>query len=110
MPDANLPSTDEVTKALLAFLRPRRRPLSASEVYDPLAEIMKVSGRARLLKRRTTHEFLWNNRVQSARGNLVKQGFTFQQPHDAWRLTDAGRAEADKLEWLKTATPVDLGL
>jgi restriction endonuclease Mrr len=84
--------------------------MSPESIYGPLADQMKLSSRQRLLKRATRDEPLWHNRVQTARKNLLEEGFMEPLQRGEWRLSPAGRAEAARQAWLKTATLDDLGL
>ncbi len=94
----NMPDNYAVSKGLLRILRGRRNPVSPTDIYDPLADLLKVTSSQRALQRNTQPTSLWHNRVQAARDHLVKKGLLDNSRHGLWSLTDAGRAKADEFE------------
>jgi restriction endonuclease Mrr len=91
-----LPDSRSVAQALLHFLRLRSRPMEPSEIYDPLAEMMRLTPAQLRLKRRTRPtESAWNNRVQTARELLVRDGLIIGTRHGFWSLTETGRHPRD---------------
>jgi restriction endonuclease Mrr len=71
--------------------------MKPGDVYQPLAEKMGLTTRQQLVKRRTTEESLWHNRVQTAREHLAKLGYMERRQHGLWSLTSEGRAHAEML-------------
>ena len=101
--DDDLPDAGLIAIELLLFLRLRRRPLKAAEVYLPLAEKMKIPTSQLHLKRNTTEESLWNNRVQTARNQLCDKGYMPRDPFNSWTLTEQGLQQAALIETYRTA-------
>jgi len=97
MVDDDLPDTAAVADQLVLFLAKRPRGVRPIDVYDPLADIMKVTDRQRLLKRQTNDGSLWHNRVQTARARLVDMGWFNGRRRGFWSLTADGEARA---RWL----------
>ena len=106
----SLPSSREVADALLKFLSLRTRAVRPKDVYGPLAECFGLTIQQLALKRRTTHESLWHNRVQTAREHLARKSLLDRSlPPGQWLLTEKGREWAEFRERPFTSFK-DLGL
>jgi restriction endonuclease Mrr len=95
-----LPFNKAVEHHLLQRLSKRSRPVRPSELYDGLADDLKLTSQQRLLKRQTTDGSLWHNRVQTARKHLVERGWMNRLPIGKWSLTEAGKVEAERVSSL----------
>ncbi len=111
MSKARLPETPEIAVRLLLFLWRRAKPMEPKEIYDPLADHLSLSPQQLGLKRNTRlTERLWDNYVQTARKQLVEQGFMSGDLRGFWFLTDAGREKAAYIDKNANASADDLGL
>lgn len=91
----DLPSIGDIEAQLLHFLSLRAHSVAAQNLYTDIAEHFKLTAWQLTLKRATTHESLWHNRVQTARRNLVDKGLLDGSEHGMWSLTGRGRAVAN---------------
>lgn len=83
-----------VEDALLDFLAERGVPVRARETYGPLAERFGLT--ASELERQLSSRpgKAWNNLVQWARNELVKEGLLDRSVKGFWSLTEVGTAAA----------------
>ena len=72
--EVELPNIGQIEQQLHLYLWRRGKPVEPKEVYQALAEILKLSPAQLSARRRTRYERAWNNRVQTARKNLVERG------------------------------------
>lgn len=91
----DLPSIGDIEMQLLHFLSLRTRSVAPQNLYADIAEHFRLTTQQLALKRATTHESLWHNRVQTARRSLVEKGFLDASEHGMWSLTESGRIVAN---------------
>ncbi len=99
----SMPTQSSVEKELLPLLARRAGVPSTTEVYQRLADAMRLSSKQRAL-RREDRRLHWQNLVQYAVERLKHDGYlldTAQSGRGNWTLTDKGRAEAEQLERIK---------
>lgn len=71
------------------------RSLTTFKAYDYLAKVLHVSSK-QLEYRMNDGRNHWQNRVQGAKGRLVKKGFVETVENGLWGITEEG------VEYLKT--------
>lgn len=112
MASGDLPPTETVAGALLHLLWLRVKPMQPKDLYGPLAELMNppLTPEQVRLKRRTTHESKWHNRVQTARKLLLNKKWLDGSRRGFWSLTEEGQATARSRDSVRGLTIEELGL
>jgi hypothetical protein len=101
-----LPPQPDVEDRLLHFLSMYNRFVEPKELYNDLANDLKLGQEQRLARRSSSGELAWNNLVRYAKRRLVDAGFIdHNSPRGLWRLTLAGCAEAERRA--KAKEPID---
>ncbi len=97
-----LPTHSKVENQLVVYLDKFHAPLEARQVYDPLAEAMRLTGEQRMREIETAagRENGWECWVRNARRRLVDQRLMEEVQNigrDQWALTKAGHERASRL-------------
>jgi hypothetical protein len=94
----DFPDMDFLQERLAVLLLHCPRPLSPREGYDRLADELDIT--RELLRRELANgDSAWHILVRTAYKNLKDQGYAPKPPPiGKWRLNQAGRAYAEKIE------------
>ncbi|WP_427110197.1 winged helix-turn-helix domain-containing protein [Lysinibacillus xylanilyticus] len=87
-----LPSCSEIYTPLLSYLYFKSLHGQFSytvEVYSSVGDELMLSSNQRKLKMEDGRNH-WENRVQSAKGNLVKKGYVYNVIDGCWSITEEG--------------------
>ena len=86
-----LPKTSDVEEALLLFLQHRDESVTPQQVYAPLGDFFSLSRSEQQEPMPRQNERHWDNRVRTARKQLVERGLLDNSQHGVWTLTEKGR-------------------
>ncbi|WP_437305938.1 winged helix-turn-helix domain-containing protein [Sorangium sp. So ce388] len=106
------PARDAIRDALLALVHERGGEILSSDTYEPLADHFALSAKARTILRSEYYaeddrrEAAWHNLIQWARRRLVEERLLdSMRQRGVWRLTKAGKAEAQRLGLRLASSP-----
>ncbi|MFJ7731173.1 winged helix-turn-helix domain-containing protein [Lysinibacillus sp. NPDC097231] len=86
-----LPSCSEIYTPLLCELYFKsKQACYTTEMYNALGNRFRLSNKQWNLKMRDGRNH-WENRVQSAKGNLVSKGYVYNVSHGCWGITEEGK-------------------
>jgi len=99
-----IPETSEVERALLFYLADFVTPKSAQYAYRTLAQQFGLNQTQRAQRMPNQAESHWENRVRTARNQLVQKGYLDNTRRDEWMLTPSGR------EYVNLVRSIDIDL
>ncbi len=88
-----IPSEKDVELPLLREIEDAGGEARPSDLYDRVARhFPQLTQADREARYERTGQFIWQNRVQFARNDLVKKGEVDASTRGIWRITDRGKA------------------
>jgi restriction endonuclease Mrr len=85
-----LPKTNDVEEALLHYLQSTGGTARPQQIYEPLGELFTLTAAERAALMPRQNESHWENRVRTARKQLVDRGLLDNSQWGVWQLTPRG--------------------